>query len=124
MIPSFVIRKATGQETGVYLALDLGGSNFRVCEVYLEGKGQARMKQKKYVVSDALKTGDGVALFDFFALSIKEFYEENGIQTDSFRRLGFTFSFPCSQTSLDKGKLFILLLFKKTNLDELMCKVI
>jgi hexokinase len=105
MIPSYVIRRATGNETGVYLALDLGGSNFRVCEVFLDGRGQVRMKQKKYVVSDTLKTGEGEALFDFFASSIKEFYEENGIQKDSFRRLGFTFSFPCSQTSIDKGYL-------------------
>jgi hexokinase len=39
MIPSHVVRRATGQEKGVYLALDLGGSNFRVCEVDLEGNG-------------------------------------------------------------------------------------
>ena len=104
MIPSYVIRRATGQEQGVYLALDLGGSNFRVCEVFLEGKGTVRMKQKKYVVSDALKTGDGKVLFDFFASSIKEFYEENGISMDNFRKLGFTFSFPCYQTSINKGK--------------------
>jgi hexokinase len=39
MIPSHVVRRATGQEKGQYLALDLGGSNFRVCEVNLEGNG-------------------------------------------------------------------------------------
>ena len=115
MIPSYVVRRATGQETGVYLALDLGGSNFRVCEVFLEGKGQVRMKQKKYVVSEALKTGDGTALFDFFASSIREFYEENGIDKDGFRRLGFTFSFPCSQTSIDKGTPFRILILQDTS---------
>lgn len=107
MIPSYVSRRATGSETGIYLALDLGGSNFRVCEVFLEGKGQVRMKQKKYVVSEALKTGDGPELFDFFASSIREFYEENDIQRESFRRLGFTFSFPCNQVSIDKGNMYL-----------------
>ena len=39
MIPSHVSVRATGQEKGTYLALDLGGTNFRVCEVNLEGNG-------------------------------------------------------------------------------------
>ena len=103
MIPSYVSQMPTGNEVGTILALDLGGSNFRVCEVYLEGKGQVRMLQKKYVVSDQLKTGKGQALFDFFASSIREFYEENGIDMTSFKKLGFTFSFPCRQTAIDKG---------------------
>lgn len=42
MIPSHVVRRATGQEKGLYLALDLGGSNFRVCEVNLEGNGAGK----------------------------------------------------------------------------------
>ncbi|KAK9760317.1 hypothetical protein K7432_015801, partial [Basidiobolus ranarum] len=37
MIPTFVTGCPTGQEVGSYLALDLGGSNFRVCQVDLEG---------------------------------------------------------------------------------------
>ena len=43
MIPSHVIRRATGQEKGLYLALDLGGTNFRVCEVNLEGNGSGKL---------------------------------------------------------------------------------
>jgi hypothetical protein len=53
-LPSFVTRRPTGRETGTYLALDLGGTNLRVCEVVLLGgeQGKFRMRQKKYTVSD------------------------------------------------------------------------
>lgn len=52
MLPSYVVKRPTGNEIGIiqllcilservfigtYLALDLGGTNFRVCKVLLEG---------------------------------------------------------------------------------------
>ena len=120
MIPSFVTKRPSGSESGTYLALDLGGSNFRVCEVTLLGGssprgGQqlVRVRQKKFTVSEELKKGDGTKLFDFFAECIKLFVEE--IQSEDAkmdvqkgqdqRKLGFTFSFPVQQVALDKGKL-------------------
>jgi hexokinase len=42
MIPSHVTRRPNGTETGTFLALDLGGTNFRVCEITLEGNGITR----------------------------------------------------------------------------------
>ena len=42
----------TGQETGTFLALDLGGTNLRVCEVVLEGHGKFRVRQKKFTISE------------------------------------------------------------------------
>lgn len=33
MIPSYVTDVPTGKETGTYLALDLGGTNLRVCSI-------------------------------------------------------------------------------------------
>ena len=48
-------RRPTGDETGTVLALDLGGTNLRVCEVVLDGQGKHRMRQKKYVVSDEVR---------------------------------------------------------------------
>ncbi|KAJ3190613.1 glucokinase [Irineochytrium annulatum] len=107
MIPSHVTTRPTGAETGSYLALDLGGSNFRVCEVTLEGNGITRMRQRKYTVSDELKTGTGEKLFNFFADCVATFLEE--IETSATkgkeRKMGFTFSFPVSQTSINKGTL-------------------
>ena len=63
------------------------------------------MLQKKYVVKEELRTGSGEELFDFFASTIKEFYEESGIESKAFRKLGFTFSFPCKQVSIKEGYL-------------------
>ncbi|KAJ3331807.1 hexokinase A [Blyttiomyces sp. JEL0837] len=107
MIPSHVIRRPNGSEIGSFLALDLGGSNFRVCEVTLEGNGITRMRQRKYTVKEELKTGKGTDLFDFFAECVGSFLEE--IETSATkgkeRKLGFTFSFPVHQTSINKGYL-------------------
>ena len=63
------------------------------------------MLQKKFVVSEKLRTGKGEDLFDFFAASIVDFFVENGIQQDSFRQLGFTFSFPCKQFNIKNAYL-------------------
>ncbi|KAI9100401.1 hypothetical protein DFS34DRAFT_614486 [Phlyctochytrium arcticum] len=107
MIPSYVERRPSGDETGTYLALDLGGSNFRVCEVTLLGKGQVRTRQKKFVVSEALKTGTGEQLFDFIADCVEQFMGELNIGKDTKLKMGFTFSFPVDQHALNKGNLFL-----------------
>ncbi|KAI9346763.1 hexokinase-domain-containing protein [Zopfochytrium polystomum] len=107
MIPTHVIRRPNGNEVGSYLALDLGGSNFRVCEVILEGNGITRMRQKKYSVREELKTGDADPLFDFFAECVAAFIAEteNEYTKGSQRKLGFTFSFPVHQISINRGYL-------------------
>ena len=108
MLPSFVTARPTGTEIGTVLALDCGGSNFRVCLVTLEGQGLIRSKQGKYVLPEHLKSGSGVALFDFFADSIKKFLDDIGMVINPNgppKPLGFTFSFPVYQTSIDEGYL-------------------
>lgn len=50
MIPTFVTGVPDGTETGTYLALDLGGTNLRVCAVKLLGDGTFKMTQEKYKV--------------------------------------------------------------------------
>lgn len=54
-LPSFVTRRPDGQEQGTYLALDLGGTNLRVCEVVLAGMGKLRMRQKHYTISEEVR---------------------------------------------------------------------
>jgi len=103
MLPSFVTNRPTGKETGSYLALDLGGTNFRVCEVYLEGDSKVRLTQKKFTIPDYAKCGQSDVLFDFLADSVLTFITENNIPTESDIPLGFTFSFPVNQTAIDKG---------------------
>lgn len=49
MLPAWVMGFADGSEHGAYLALDLGGTNLRVCVVVLEKEGQKfDMIQSKY----------------------------------------------------------------------------
>jgi hexokinase len=48
MLPTFVIGFPTGKEKGAYLAVDLGGTNLRVCHVELEGDGKFEITQTKY----------------------------------------------------------------------------
>lgn len=62
MIPTWVFGYPTGKEQGSYLAVDLGGTNLRVCEVELEGDGRFAITQSKYKLTDEQKLGDGQAL--------------------------------------------------------------
>ncbi|KAG0181519.1 glucokinase [Apophysomyces sp. BC1034] len=106
MIPSYVTGRPTGDETGRYLALDLGGTNLRVCEFTLLGGGEYKVHQQKYVVSDELKTGEMRHLCDFIADCVDNFITENGSDDlDTDLQLGFTFSFPVSQTDINRGTL-------------------
>ncbi|KAI0029527.1 hexokinase-domain-containing protein [Vararia minispora EC-137] len=114
MIPTFVTGVPDGTETGTFLALDLGGTNLRVCQVDLNGDQTFNLKQQKYKVSEQLKTGEATALFDYMADSVDAFLTEQsssptvptGSGPDSLSLpLGLTFSFPVEQTALDKGLL-------------------
>ncbi|ORY00624.1 hypothetical protein K493DRAFT_312757 [Basidiobolus meristosporus CBS 931.73] len=109
MLPSFVTGRPTGQEKGSFLALDLGGTNFRVCQVDLKGNSEFSIAQHKYTVSDELKSGDGKLLFDFFANCIEDFITVHpaaeALRQASVIPLGFTFSFPINQTAINRGKL-------------------
>lgn len=106
MIPSFVTGVPDGTEKGTYLALDLGGTNLRVCEIALDGKGSFSIKQEKYKVSDMLKRGPVRDLFDYMATSVDTFLTDFGTSsTEDVLHLGFTFSFPVEQTAIDSGVL-------------------
>ncbi|GAA6051733.1 hypothetical protein JCM3770_002705 [Rhodotorula araucariae] len=107
MIPSYLQHVPHGSEKGTFLALDLGGTNLRVCEVELLGDSKWRMKQQKYKVSEALKVGEVTALFDYIAGSVDHFLTEIGTAAteDEKLHLGFTFSFPVQQTALAAGTL-------------------
>lgn len=112
MIPTFVTGVPDGTEEGVFLALDLGGTNLRVCLILLQGHNQFKIKQQKYKVSEELKTGQARVLFDYIAESVDNFLTEVESHDDIAipatgepMHLGFTFSFPVEQTAIDAGKL-------------------
>lgn len=59
MLPSFVRAVPNGTERGDFLALDLGGTNFRVLRIKLDGT-QAEMNGKIYRISESKMKGSGV----------------------------------------------------------------
>ncbi|KAI8988351.1 hexokinase-domain-containing protein [Mycotypha africana] len=105
MIPSFVSGRCTGDEKGSFLALDLGGTNLRVCQVNLLGGGEHTIRQQKYVVSEELKLGPMRNLCDFIADCVDSFLTENGTSSQDALQLGYTFSFPIYQSSINRGVL-------------------
>lgn len=107
MIPGWVMGYPTGKETGNYLAIDLGGTNLRVVLVKLNGDRTFDSSQSKYKLPHNMRTTrNSKELFDFIAQSLKSFLEEefpNGC--DDTLPLGFTFSYPCSQSKINEGYL-------------------
>ena len=107
MIPSFVDRPK-GDEKGEFLALDLGGTNFRVLAVELDGKGNSNVQAvSKFTIQKKEMQGTGVQLFDFIAACIDSFLSENGMDRNKVYDLAFTFSFPVKQTNIAAGKLIV-----------------
>lgn len=108
MIPSYVSSIPTGKEHGLYLAADLGGTNFRVCSINLHGDHTFDLKHSKHTVPvDLMKANTSDALFSFVALKIELFLEERHDNLDDSvnLKMGVTFSFPVEQTAIDRGKL-------------------
>lgn len=110
MIPTYVTDVPKGTETGTYLALDLGGTNLRVCSITLNGDGTFSNRQSKFPVSKALqRASKHEELFAYIADKVADFVREHhedafaAVSADHHLRLGFTFSFPVTQTAINKG---------------------
>eukprot|EP00755_Sulcionema_specki_P009797 Sspe_Gene.44701::Locus_21935_Transcript_1_1_Confidence_1.000_Length_1740::g.44701::m.44701/K00844/HK; hexokinase len=105
MLPSFVYRGDT-KVSGSFLALDLGGTNFRVLSCQLKDGQTEQQQQVKYQIPPALMgpASSGKELFGFIARCVKEFIDTHRIESES-SPLGFTFSFPVNQTALAAGTL-------------------
>ncbi|GME33631.1 Hexokinase [Neofusicoccum parvum] len=124
MIPSYVSALPTGAEKGICLAVDIGGTNCRVCSVELHGNRTFSIKQTKATIPQNLRIGStSVDLFSFIAREVEKFLKkhysskfeahkaqgrdsplvvkESG-QMDHLP-LGFTFSFTFQQTAIDRG---------------------
>ncbi|XP_076141524.1 hexokinase HKDC1 [Alosa pseudoharengus] len=106
MLPTHVHSTPDGSEKGEFLALDLGGSKFKVLQVKVSenGKRKVQMESETYPIPGELFSGRGTELFDHVAESLKDFMQKNGINQKK-KPLGFTFSFPCVQSKLDEGVL-------------------
>ncbi|MBA0599268.1 hypothetical protein Gorai_005497, partial [Gossypium raimondii] len=98
-------------EKGLFYALDLGGTNFRVLRLHLGGKGRGIVSKQFEEVSipRSLMTGTSDALFDFIVAELAKFVAQEGMDFElrpgRQRELGFTFSFPVLQSSISSGTL-------------------
>jgi len=111
MIPSFVTSLPTGNETGTFLSLDLGGTNLRVNAVQLLGNGEVNIVENKRLATNELKSGTGEAFFDWIADTIQELvtvkapqlFKPEQVNGQEALSLGVCWSFPIDQTALDRG---------------------
>ncbi|XP_045456429.1 hexokinase HKDC1-like [Melitaea cinxia] len=101
---TYIPELPNGTEEGVFLALDLGGTNFRVLLLELRGGQLVKEDVKQYHISDALRVGPGEDLFNFLADCVLDFLQSEGMENDELS-LGFTFSFPMKQHSISSGEL-------------------
>lgn len=77
MLPSYNHQLPTGEECGTYLALDVGGSTFRVALIELSGKNndgeECRvLKSKSVKIDRAVKELKGRLFFDWIANRIED----------------------------------------------------
>ncbi|KAF8323783.1 hexokinase [Clavulina sp. PMI_390] len=111
MIPTFVFGWPNGSEQGDYLALDLGGTNLRVCLVTLQGGGKFELTSTKYRLTEEQKQEEGEKLIEFCAECVASFVNANVGEADGLLKkgqevaLGFTFSYPCTQERIDEATL-------------------
>ncbi|TVY90008.1 Glucokinase, partial [Lachnellula willkommii] len=124
-IPTFVTAVPNGTEKGLYLAVDLGGTNFRVCSINLHGDTTFDIVQSKVAIPKELMVAKTAKeLFSFLAKQIELFLREHhedhfnahirrrqtistpeGFRDEHIFRLGFTFSFPVHQIGINRGTL-------------------
>ncbi|CAI5642641.1 unnamed protein product [Oreochromis niloticus] len=103
MLPTFVRATPDGTEKGDFLALDLGGTNFRVLHVRVEEEAQKVLKMDSQIcaIPQEMMLGTGEQLFDHIATCLGDFLESQNLKGKTLP-LGFTFSFPCEQLEIDK----------------------
>ncbi|KAF1832129.1 hypothetical protein BDW02DRAFT_649386 [Decorospora gaudefroyi] len=121
-IPTYVTAVPNGTEKGLYMAVDLGGTNFRVCSIQLHGNTTFSLTQSKVAIPHELMVAKtSKELFSFLAKQIEAFlklhHEDHYVgtvkrraggdenQQEEIFNLGFTFSFPVHQIGINKGML-------------------
>ncbi|KAK3989145.1 hexokinase-domain-containing protein [Cladorrhinum sp. PSN332] len=106
MNPTWVMSFPNGYETGTFLALDMGGTNLRVCQITLtDQKSEFDIIQSKYRLPEELKTSDADELWEYIADCLMQFIETHHGDITKIDKLplGFTFSYPATQNYIDEG---------------------
>lgn len=103
MLPSYIHTLPTGKEKGTYLALDVGGSTFRVAAVQLYGRNNGHkqsmdiLKMKSFRIDNLVKALKGHSFFDWMAERIAEVLNEPIVQRAHGEKtvaMGLAWSFP------------------------------
>lgn len=82
MLPSYIFNLPTGDERGTYLALDVGGSTFRVAVVELSGRTKGKeecmkiIKMRSFRIDTLVKALKGHEFFDWMADRIGDVLED------------------------------------------------
>ena len=112
MLPTFCTSLPSGQETGKFMALDVGGSTFRVALVELHGQRQPAESMTIHQVTstkidESVRKLGGVEFFDWMAARIHDVLKREGDAhlLNDVVHLGLTWSFPIEQTSHRSGKI-------------------
>lgn len=108
MLPSYNHQLPHGHESGTFLALDVGGSTFRVALVELrapeeDGSGMKILSLKAHKIDNPVKQLHGLAFFDWMALKIEETLEGQAVDEDSVLDTGLSWSFPIEQVGPPGG---------------------
>ncbi|KAK1138986.1 N-acetylglucosamine kinase 1 [Aspergillus melleus] len=107
MLPSYNHALPSGQEQGTFLALDVGGSTFRVALVELHGKGDMHIvKVSSSYIDNDVKLLEGTLFFDWMAEKIEAMLSEVGANYGREAvplSMGLSWSFPIEQTSNSSG---------------------
>ncbi|KAF9428028.1 glucokinase [Podila epigama] len=102
--PSYITRLPDGKETGLYLAIDMGGTNLRTAAVHLLGDGQVGVTMEKHEITQQLKTGTGRAMFDWIADCTATLLKSVALDMgNADLQMGVTFSFALHQTAINRG---------------------
>lgn len=102
MLITYVRDLSRGDESGTYLALDLGGTHFRVLLVTLGEHSPKVSSEVHDIPPEMTVTENGQELFDYIALKLLEFVQQHKLKRRRIS-LGFTFSFPCKQYGLTQS---------------------
>ncbi|OBT73951.1 hypothetical protein VF21_07434 [Pseudogymnoascus sp. 05NY08] len=112
MLPSYSHVLPSGAETGRYVALDVGGSTFRVAVLELCGRGidgeESVVKgARTFRIDDVVKQRVGIHFFEWLAERIEETLGEVLGEGEDREKMdmGLSWSFPIEHTSLRSGKI-------------------
>ena len=102
MLPSYNHTLPTGKETGQFLALDVGGSTFRVALIELLGKDSTSQSRnilfmKSFRIGEQVRQLEGVEFFDWMASRISEVLADPAVRDvlgPSTLPTGMAWSFP------------------------------